>query len=54
MLLTRVLFALAALGVGAGIASSQPAADLNLPAPCRAKAAEDLPALEKRKKRLER
>jgi esterase/lipase superfamily enzyme len=54
MLLTRVLLALAALGVGAGIASSQPAADLNLPAPCRAKAAEDLPALEKRKKRLER
>ena len=54
MLLTRVLLALAALGVGAGIASSQPAAELKLPAPCRSKAAEDLSALEKRKERLER
>jgi esterase/lipase superfamily enzyme len=54
MLLTRVLLALAALGLAAGIASSQPAAELKLSSPCRAKAAEDLPALEKRKKRLER
>jgi esterase/lipase superfamily enzyme len=57
-MLRRILLTLAALGVGAGlaagIASGQPAADLNLPAPCRAKAAEDLPALEKRQQRLER
>jgi esterase/lipase superfamily enzyme len=54
-MLTRILLVLAALGLGAGIAASQsqPAADLDLPARCRAKAAEDLEALEKRKERLE-
>jgi esterase/lipase superfamily enzyme len=55
-MLTRFLLALAALCLGASIASSQsrPTGDLGLPPPCRAKAAEDLPALEKRKERLER
>ena len=54
-MLTRILLVLAALGLGAGIAASQsqPAADLDLPARCRAKAGEDLQALEKRKERLE-
>jgi esterase/lipase superfamily enzyme len=53
-MLTRTLLTVAALGLGAGMAGSQPVADLNLPGPCRTKAAEDLPALEKRKERLER
>jgi esterase/lipase superfamily enzyme len=55
-MLSRILLTLAAAGVGlaAGIASGQPAADLNLPAPCRAKAADNLQALEKRQERLER
>jgi esterase/lipase superfamily enzyme len=57
-MLARILLVLAAFGLGAGLASGQsqpaPAADPSLPAPCRAKAAEDLPALEKRKERLER
>jgi esterase/lipase superfamily enzyme len=53
-MLTRILLTIAALGVGAGVAGSQPLADLNLPGPCRTKAAEDLPALESRKARLER
>ena len=57
-MLTRILLTLAAIGVwagiAAGVASGQPAADLNLPAPCRAKAAEDLAALERRQQRLQR
>jgi esterase/lipase superfamily enzyme len=57
-MLARILLVLAALGLGASLASSQsqpaPATDLSLPAPCRTKSAEDLPALEKRKERLER
>src|SRR5262245_40690725 len=54
-MLTRFLLVLAALGLGAGIASSQsqPAADLKLPAACRGKATESLDLLEKRKERLE-
>ena len=52
-MLTRILLTLVA--IGAGIAGGQAAADdLNLPVPCRVKAAEDLPALEKRQERLER
>jgi esterase/lipase superfamily enzyme len=53
-MLTRILLTMAALGLGAGIAGGQPVADVNLPKPCRTKAAEDLPALAKRKERLER
>jgi esterase/lipase superfamily enzyme len=53
-MLTRILLTLAAVGISGGMASSQPAAELGLPAPCRTKAAGDLPALETRKERLER
>ncbi len=53
-MLARILLLLAALGVGAGIAATQPAPGPKLPAPCRAKPAGDLAALEKRKERLER
>ena len=57
-MLARILLALAAVSLGAGLASGQsqpaPAADLRLPAPCRNKAAEDLASLETRKERLER
>src|SRR5262245_53609857 len=54
-MLTRILLVLAALGLGAGIAASQsqPAANRDLPARCRAWAADDLEVLEKRKERLE-
>ena len=54
MMLTRILLTVATLGVGAGVAGSQPLADLNVPGPCRSKTVEDLPALEGRKDRLER
>jgi esterase/lipase superfamily enzyme len=64
-MLTRILLVLV-LGAGAGIANAQTAAkpqavtspqtvvaNPSLPAPCRARSPDDLPALEKRKARLE-
>jgi esterase/lipase superfamily enzyme len=50
----RFLLFLGILTAAAGIGSSQPAGDYRLPDPCRATAAEGLPALQKRKQRLER
>jgi esterase/lipase superfamily enzyme len=50
----RILLVLGVVACTASVGNGQPIADPRLPEPCRVKAAEDLPALEKRKQRLER
>jgi esterase/lipase superfamily enzyme len=50
----RILLVLGVVAATASLGNGQPIADTRLPEPCRVKAAEDLPALEKRKQRLER
>ena len=53
-MLARILLVVGVVAAAASVGNGQPASDLRLPQPCRVKTAEDLPALEKRKQRLER